>query len=65
MIDQPSDVTAGRTARRIREHPGSPQPFRDVTDPRSNPPAAGSDPYERPERVITDPTDTRIGLPRR
>ena len=65
MIDQLSDVTAGRTARRIREQPGSPQPVRDVTDPRSYSPSSGGDPYQRPERVITDPTDPRFGLPRR
>lgn len=64
MIDQLPDVMAGRTARRIREHPTAPQPVRDVTDPRSFS-SAGSERYQRPERVITDPTDPRIGLPRR
>jgi hypothetical protein len=56
-----TDLTAGRTARELQEHPEVPHPIRDVTDPRPRVSVAG----RAEPGVVTDPTDSRAGQPRR
>ncbi len=57
------DPTAGERARAIQEHPETPQPILDPTDPGCGAPAHGpAGGPERPQRIL-DPTDPECGAP--
>ena len=64
MDNLTTDLTAGRTAHEIAEHPELEHPIHDVTDPRSGDAAPRGRARSRPRLrafVITDPTDPRAG----
>jgi hypothetical protein len=61
MRQEPFDVTAGETARRIGRDPSAPEQIRDVTDPRFRELApTPSEQAKRPSAIV-DPTDPRSG----